>query len=54
MRGSKVQGYREPGFQERVASATRARNSALDKLRARQKADPVEPAPDAAQKDSND
>ena len=35
-----MKGYKEPGFQERVASAQRAREKALEKLRNR-------PAPDA-------
>ncbi|MGD9710620.1 MAG: DUF6481 family protein [Thermomicrobiales bacterium] len=30
-----MRGYKEPGFEERTAAAARARNSALEKLRAR-------------------
>lgn len=30
-----MHGYKEPSFQERTAAATRARNSALEKLQAR-------------------
>ena len=35
-------GYKEPGFAERVALATRARDKALEKLRSRPVADPAE------------
>ncbi|MCH4152049.1 MAG: DUF6481 family protein [Sphingobium sp.] len=37
-----MRGYREPGFQERTAAAARARNSALEKLRARPALSPEE------------
>ena len=37
-----MQGYKEPGFQERAAAAARARNAALEKLRARPVVDQAE------------
>ena len=41
-------GYQAPSFQERVASATRAKEAALEKLKSRPKLDPEELARRAA------
>lgn len=49
-----MRGYKEPGFQERTAIAARARNSALEKLRARPTISPEELARRAAAQAARD
>lgn len=49
-----MQGYKEPGFQERVAAANRAKDKALEKLRNRPPIDEAERARQIARRQAKE
>ncbi len=49
-----MQGFKEPGFQERVAAANRARDKALEKLRSKPPVDEAEVARQLAKRQAQE